>query len=265
MQLVNLEKNGSGPFLKPLGNGTGNQAFQVVGFPAQVAFSLMSMGNMSPKFEENEGEAKRNRQSLFGLIGLNSQQQIWLLPEHKTKLLGVSQEQSGTTQRCEGVLTQSPSLPLTILPADAFPVIVTDSGGSFLLLFNGSIWSADCGVVRSVIEQTQFAVVHSIEPKMMKVLVGPGICPYCYVSKVHGQFRRKGSWKPCVTKDDHIDLGRFLVNDLIQEGIPEEQIYSVDFCTGHSRSEAGESLFPSDLRSRRTGEKDGRFAIIASL
>jgi len=101
-----------------------------------------------------------------------------------------------------------------------------------------------------------------MDPAQIKVLIGPGIRPCCYVSEVTKNLKQ--DWSTYVS-DGHINLLKFITDQLEEEGVRPENIYDIGLCTWCSRTEDGEYLFFSDLRSRRLGEAEGRFIAVSTL
>ncbi len=242
------------------------------GYPADVHFSLKDLGDMSSRFPKKQEENAANRRVFFDQVALNIRNQVRLTPQHQSSVKQVwSKHGAGAEVACDAIFTTNRSLVLTILAADAPPIVVTDHRSSFLFLINGSIWSADRGIVGKAVRRARSEF--SVDPTQLEVMLGPGICRLCYVSDIHKKsgegFRNIESWTPYITespKGNHINLKGFIVDRLVEEGIPEGQIHDLNLCTWHGEvvSGSGHSFF-SSLRSSRTGEEEGRFAFAATL
>jgi copper oxidase (laccase) domain-containing protein len=166
------------------------------------------------------------------------------------------------------MFTTDRSVVLTLLPGDSFPVVITGAGEAesektnFLLLLNCGIWESDGDVIKMGIQHICRAF--STDPRRMSVVVGPGIRSCCYKSVVTDELEIKRDWSTYV-RDGHIDLPGFITNQLEEEGILPDHIYDTGLCTWCAKTESGEHLFFSDLRSDRTGDRNGRFATVAML
>ncbi len=242
-------------------------------YPADVHFSLRDLGDMSSKFPERQEENAANRRAFFDQVDLNIRKQVRLIPQHQNRVKQVwSKHDTGVEIACDAIFTTDRSLVLTILAADALPIVMSDRRrGSFLALINGSIWSADRGIIGNAVRRVRSEL--SVDPARLEVILGPGICRLCYVSDVHKKsgegFRNLESWTPYITespKGNHINLKGFIIDRLVEEGVPEEQIHDLGLCTWHGEVVAGSGhSFFSSLRSSRTGEEEGRFAFAATL
>lgn len=242
------------------------------GYPADVCFSLKDLGDMASRSPERQGENAANRRAFFDLMGLNIHKQVRLTPQHQSSVKQVwSNHDAGAEMACDAIFTIDRLLVLTILAADALPVVITDHRGSFLFLINGSIWSTDRGIVGNAVQCIRSEL--SVDPTQLEVMLGPGICRLCYVSDVHKEsgekFKSMESWTPYITespKGNHINLKGFIVDRLVEEGVPEGQIHDLNLCTWHGEVIEGSGYsFFSNLQSSRTGEEEGRFAFATTL
>ena len=241
-------------------------------YPADVHFSLRDLGDMASRFPKKQEENAANRRAFFDLVDLNIRKQVRLTPQHQSSVKQVwSNHEADAEIACDAIFTTDRSLVLTILAADALPIVVTDRRSSCLFLINGSIWSADRGIVGNAVRRARSEL--SVDPARLEVMLGPGICRLCYVSDVHKKsgegFRSMESWTPYIAespKGNHINLKGFIIDRFVEEGVPEGQIHDLNLCTWHGEvvEGSGHSFF-SSLRSSRTGEEEGRFAFATTL
>lgn len=233
-------------------------------FPVKHGFSTLSAGNMSLGWGE-EKEVERNREIFFQKVGVAKEKRIHLLPEHEDRILIVGEKEAGQIIKGDGLITTTPGISLTLCPADCFPVLITDKNVRFVSLFHVGWQGTDRKIIKKAISLIKEKL--DIEPEDLRFGIGPGI--HCYESKKAAlALLPKLRWWPFLhlgsLLDLEIDLLEYNIEQIQESGVLWENIFIADHCTCCSKASQG-YLFFSHQRTRKTGEKEGRFLTVATL
>ena len=207
------------------------------GFLVWHCFSTKEAGNMSLKYGE---DAKENLFSFLFLVGAG-QNRVHIKPEFGDRVLFVEKNDAGKTLECDGLITFSSRLVLSLCPADCAPVIVTNNRREFVALLHAGRKN-----LKEIIDSALNLIEREINLQSHQILVGigPAIKSCCYP----------------------VDLGEVIVSHLLDKhGIPRNHIFAANVCTCCTKDEKGDYLFFSHKRSQITGEKEGRFIALVSL
>lgn len=207
-------------------------------FPVIHGFSTTKAGNMSYKYGGKK-EVTKNILSLYWKLGIDMGNDVHIFPEFRTKILLVTDEVRGKTVNCDGLITTSSNISLSLSPADCLPILFTTRNIKLVGLIHGARKNLKIGIVRMAIEKLEKEL--AISPKEIIVAIGPGI-------------------KKCHYETDLLTL----VIEQLKE-VPRENIKIADFCTYCSRFKDGQYIFFSHQRAKETSEKEGRFIAVVAL
>jgi YfiH family protein len=147
---------------------------------------------------------------------------------------------------------------LGVLTADCVPILIADSGGRAVAAIHAG-WR---GTAARIAETAAVRLTEKfqIEPKALMAFIGPRIGRCCYeigedvASEIpdRSSILRRPEWpKP------HLDLGAANRQQLLNAGIPEEQIETSSLCT-----KCREDLFHS---YRRDGKRMGHMLSVIGI
>ncbi|HEV2857573.1 MAG TPA: polyphenol oxidase family protein [Solirubrobacterales bacterium] len=216
---------------------------------ARAAFSTRLGGVSGPPFDalnlgiltEDEPEAvTENRRRLASALGLESEQVVFALQVHGTRLIGHPCDQA--TPEADGHVVTKPGLAPMVLAADCLPVVLYGPGG---LAMVHAGWR---GLAGGIVE----AAAEAVDARA--AAIGPGIGPCCYEvgEEVLGAFADLGDGIAAGRMLDLPEVARRLLTEAGVEGIQ-----SAGLCTS-----CEPALFFSHRRDRR---RTGRQAGIAWL
>jgi len=224
-------------------------------------FSTMALGNMAYSWG-SEDEVNRNAESFYSRAGLDRGNRVHMLPQHGTKAVIVANDNAGQMIECDCLIARSPGLTLSVCPADC-PIIVikgADELSPFVALIHASWKGTRDGIVRETLDQLLFnrflysesldesSLYSGFSREPLMAYISPSIGCCCY--KPHLFAKIAGAKTDLISEN---------VRQLLGCGIREENITVADLCTYCSTDENGNYLFFSHQRSKRTGEKEGRF------
>jgi YfiH family protein len=222
------------------------------------AFSTRIGGVSTPPFDtlnlglntdDNPDHIRTNR-SRF-LKGLQLKDIQLALPRqihgNRTAIVTVAREYADT----DALITDKPGIGLTIQVADCLPIFLYDSNRLCIGLVHAG-W-------RGTVNQIALHAVHAMiseyrsNPADIRAFIGPSIGPLCYEvgNEVIPKFKRK------YVHDGHVNLWQCNQDQLIQAGIPVQQIQISGICT-HCHSE----LFYSH---RADGVRTGRMMAVMMI
>lgn len=223
-------------------------------------FSTMTLGNMAYSWGE-EAEVNRSAEAFYEETGLSRENRVHMLPQHKSHIMFVDEDDVGRAIDCDVLITKSSGLTLSVLPADCLPIIIksTDESSPYVALVHAGWRGTHKMVVRTAV---MFILMHGslarsvdmVSPKNLVVYIGPGIEPCCYKPGLISRIR--GATTDLIAEN---------VRQLLGCGIKEENITIADTCTYCSMGGNEKKLFFSHQRAKRTKEKEGRFVAAVAL
>lgn len=230
-------------------------------------FSTKGLGNMSSSWGP-EDEVNRNAEAFYTKTGLNRESRVHMLPQHGTKVVFVDNDNAGQTIECDCLATRSPGLTLSVCPADCLPIIIkgADEHSLFVALIHAGWKGTRDGIMREALDQlllNRFLYSESLDElslysgsscEPLMAYIGPGVGSCCY--KPSFVSKRLGAKTDLVSEN---------TRQLLECGVKEENIIIANSCTYCSKDENGNNLFFSHQRSKRTKEREGRFAAIVAL
>ena len=228
-----------------------------------LAFSLRKAGNMSAKWGPKQ-EAEENVRRFYQQAGFN-QDRVHLHLEQGTKIILVGKENKGQTISGDGLITTTPELTLSLYLADCLPIIITQISqqSSFVGLIHAGWRGTDQRIIEKAIQSIKRNL--KVDPSQLLVLVGPGIHLGCYYHpKLASRLSKKSGWRTFIRKG-FIDLVGYNIQQAMEAGVQQQNFLIANECTACSRSNQQDYLFFSHYRSKKTGEKEGRFAAAVAL
>lgn len=157
---------------------------------------------------------------------------------------------------------------LSLVVGDCIPIVLVDPEAKVLALIHGGWRSLVAGILAKTINEM---VDVGAKKTNMWVWIGPGIRPCCYHSSNKPIQADEQDWCSAITKlddfeqekndsnsDYKIDLPMYIISSLQNNGLAKNHIIDDGICTCCS-----DGQFFSHVRSKRTGEVDGRFVVAA--
>ncbi len=228
--------------------------------------STVQDGNMSFRWGEKL-QVIEDREKFLKKIGIDVKDTIVMKSEENwTDIMVVGNEDKtrgvykiDETRGCGVLITRQKNLCLFLLIADCFPAVVYDAKLGILAMVHLGRQGVDGQLPKLVMKE--FISMGSY-PENIRVIVGPGIqkVSYTWTGKLPVDANKWGEFvgKTCKNKWLIDNIG-FLRSQFIEIGVLEEniKISNVDVRTN--------SNYFSHARSCASGEKEGRFAMVAMM
>lgn len=226
------------------------------------AHSDKSDGNMSFKWGSEE-EVSRNREVFFNKLGVKSEKIAAMDLKHGTDIARVSRS-PGDKEMIEAdcLMTKSQNVFLFVLTGDCLPVIFYDPIMKILALAHLSRINTPEGFLEKIIKKF---LEEGSKAEDIVVAIGPGVGKGSYIFDKEELAERKlgKEWDDFIVEIAGgrfgVDLAGYSVHQLVSAGVLPEHIVVSDIDTIADRN------FFSHYRSMKTGEKEGRMAIVVSL
>lgn len=173
-----------------------------------------------------------NRKKFFARTGVNPEKAVKMELIHGNRVVAVSPKDSGKRIReCDGLVTNSPGLPLALPVADCLPIAFFDPVTKSIGLAHAG-WR---GLQKEIIKNTVLLLQKDfgVEPTYLEVLIGAHICPMHYEVKddVLGKLK---NYSEAINKKDgkeFLDLGKVAQMQLLNLGVKKENIETDGRCT----------------------------------
>ena len=141
---------------------------------------------------------------------------------HGATIRLVNQVSDAVLPKCDGLVTNQPRVALTLRSADCLPLIAYDP-------FQRVVGVAHAGW-RGVKARIPEQLVGAMERSQVLVGIGPGIGPCCYA--VGKEFEEWfGAHLRTRNGTRYLDLGEAATAQLVNAGVPHENIYPAPWCT----------------------------------
>jgi YfiH family protein len=228
--------------------------------------STAAGGNMSFLFGERD-EVLANRRKFLLKTGIDLGQCATVRLKHEDRIFTVTENNAGAGMRdlesapeADALITKEMGIGLFLMVADCAPALVYDPVKSVLALVHLG-WR---GVEEHLIQKVIMRMVRDYGSKIedMEILIGPAIQKESYKFEVPPQKEFPG-WESYIFKDSdnlyHVDFLSYIKDQLLELKIKEGQ-FSVSSIDTFSSNE-----YFSHRRSELTGEKEGRFAVVAVM
>jgi copper oxidase (laccase) domain-containing protein len=233
-----------------------------------AAWSQVADGNMAHRYGDAD-EVNVSRAKFLAALGLTPADCVRLAVTEGTAdrirvvgrdLAGRSMDGGDPDFYCDAFITDEPGLALWLLVADCLPIIFFDPQTPRIALAHCGFVSTDLRLAAKVVAKLQQL---GSNPADLQVVIGPGIQAKSYIFDNSHMKSTGPEWKSFLTHPDPthtaIDLFAYNLAQLTGAGVPESQIHvsAVDVATDPD--------FFSHVRSWRTGEPEGRFAVLIAL
>lgn len=234
-------------------------------FPGKFFVSTAKAGNVIG----NEPAVRENRQYIYNQFGVVGDEVVHMNPNHLSHVEMVDESYAGEWVDGDALVTTVPDLPLEVSAGDCFPIAMSGRG-AVLALVHGGRKSVEEGVIRNALISMDFKLSWSLRPESVQVAIGPGLKKCCYAFEVQQNLiGKQPEWHKYIS-ENHLDLERWIIEELKELGIKEKNITSSSFCTYCSKDNEGNPLFFSHKRVRdkeedgtQNREKEQRFLAIA--
>jgi YfiH family protein len=210
-------------------------------------------GALHPQRDDRLERIELSRRILREQLGIQGAQVAIPKQCHSATVLVV--DRPGTYESCDGLVTAEKHLGLAVVVADCVPLMLVDARRHVVAALHAG-WRGTAGRIAERgldLMRTNFGT----EPSDVKAFIGPSadVCCYEVGEEVFSQFpeavrvRKNGSV--------HLDLKRENQRQLLEAGVPAEQIEVSPYCTICTPD-----LFHS---YRRDGERSGRMIAVIAL
>lgn len=212
--------------------------------------------NLGFQLEESRENVLENYRRITEALEIKPEQLVLTKQEHETNVLKVDKDDCGKGifkerdyTSADGLITNEKGVALTVFGADCVPMIFYDHVNKVIATAHAG-WRGTVGdIAGKTVEK--FREEYGCEPKNIKVVIGPSICPDCYEvsSDVADRFLEK--YPDAITKKHAVNeeyktysvltkgkegkyqLNLWLANhiNLRAAGIKSENIYLGGMCT----------------------------------
>jgi purine-nucleoside/S-methyl-5'-thioadenosine phosphorylase / adenosine deaminase len=207
----------------------------------------------------------KNRARFARAIGINPKDLVTLRQVHGNRLVVLTEATDPQLIRGapgDGLLTNRPELPLGVITADCFPVILAAPHVPAVGIVHAGRQGIAVGVASTAIALMSQAF--DVPPEAMFVAIGPGIGSCCYevdeasAEPFEAQFTVNDAvYRPSRPGHLYLDLQKAIVQQFRLAGVPSTHIWGADLCTAcHSH------WFYS---YRREGQRSGRMLNVVMI
>jgi YfiH family protein len=237
--------------------------FSLQQFPAWHGFfartggeSSVPYASLNTAYMTDDPDSSLNRDRLFGALGIDKKPIRILNPCHGEQIVFTAEREWHDKARdvliqTDAAFTRTPGSYFLVSTADCIPAIFTDFNHSFA----GMAHLGWRGLVSRFTEKIVAALKdhYALHPDSIQVGIGPMIYPCCYRFKDPVQ-KNDPFWQPflrdCEDGQTAIDLASAFRTQIIQSGIPHENILETGLCTG-CRNAVFFSCYKEGYRSGR--------------
>jgi polyphenol oxidase len=208
---------------------------------------------------------QENRARFGRAVGFNPSDLIVLQQVHGSQIIVLRQTHDPLLMRGmpgDGLITTRPELPLGIITADCFPVIIAAPTVPAAGIVHAGRKGIALRIVSGAIEL--LCREFHVPPAAVFVAVGPGIGRCCYevdeasAEPFQAQFRpNQAVVRPSRSGHRYLDLQRAILLQLCDAGVPSAHLWCADLCT---------ACHPQWLYSyRREGPRSGRMLNVVMI
>ncbi|MBI4744382.1 MAG: peptidoglycan editing factor PgeF [Actinobacteria bacterium] len=213
--------------------------------------------------DERENVIK-NRLKLIEAFGFKESFLTCAEQVHSSRCVFVSEEQAGSggfdhresLKNTDGLITNLKNVPLTLFFADCVPVVMVDKH-NFVAGIAHAGWK---GTYEEISKKMLVEITGEYNSAFseISVFIGPSIGSCCYEvdESLSDAFKRKFKGVGLKNKRN-LDLAEINKYQLIELGVLEENILSLDICTS-----CNSDLFFSHRRDKKTGRQAGIVALL---
>ena len=194
---------------------------------------------------DTEEHLLKNKKILCSAFDIPEQNLVTVNQVHGDRLLIVDEKtqdwQHGKKLEYDGIISAIPGVPVGIKTADCVPVFLVDRARRVIGAVHAGWKGTSLGIVARAVDA--FIKKFASEPADILAAIGPAIGPCCYeVDKtVFHNFDNKQDKESFFTKCTEegkwmLDLPAANRSQLLDAGVPPENIFSADICTSCNRN-----------------------------
>lgn len=216
-------------------------------------------GNMSGRFGD-EAIVKQNIDSFFGKLNIRKQDTLRLHLTNDNHLTDLERKLKCDSIKTDAIVTKLTDYYFYLGFADCIPMVAYDDKNN-ILGFAHLGWKNICGRLQKKVLDLMVNKYNS-NIDNIKVFFGPSILKESYAFPQPAQLEMPEWEKYIFKKDDlyHIDLQKYIIDDLISLGVKESNICENTINT------ATDKRFYSHFRSQHNMEEmEGRFIFGTSI
>lgn len=209
-------------------------------FKRKKDFLVYEMKNITIAFSTAESDRSFNRNTDYGIKNLNTIKEdfnlkdvVYLNQIHSDKVYKYDKEFLDINDKeGDAIVTDEKDTAIGVFTADCVPIIIANDNCKVV----ATIHSGWRGTYESIVlcALDKMREDFNIDIKDTKVFIGPHIKKCCY--EVSEELKDKFIQRTKLTKDKifngmNLSLEACILNDLINYGVREENIYSLNLCT----------------------------------
>jgi polyphenol oxidase len=188
---------------------------------------------------DERARVQGNRARFARSIGVNASDLVTLRQVHGNRVVTLTETTDPERIRGtpgDGLLTNRPNLPLGVITADCFPVVLAAPDVPAV----GIVHAGRRGIATQVVSTAIALMSQTFDalPEALFVAVGPGIGCCCYevdeasAAPFQTQFTLNHAvYRPSRRGHLYLDLQQAIVAQLHQSGVPSTHIWHADLCT----------------------------------
>jgi purine-nucleoside/S-methyl-5'-thioadenosine phosphorylase / adenosine deaminase len=216
-------------------------------------------GNMSVNWG-SEDEVINNRKKFLKKLGLSYSECVMASLMRGTGIRVTDSHDRGKYPECDCLITAQTGLPLMMVTADCFPVVLYEPAEKLLALVHLGYQGTDGRLAEKAVRRL---LKMGAECSRLEVFIGPGVRKESYRWK-GGEVNQSGdkNWQAFLEIKNgftHVDIPEYIKKQLADGGIKPENITDSMIDTGRDRN------YFSHYRAKRTGEPEGRFATVVMM
>lgn len=217
-------------------------------------------GNLSLEYGSKK-EVSDNEKKIAQALAIDRRSFYSVKQVHGTKIKIIkSKKAKQGEEEADGLITDQKNIFLMVKTADCLPVLFFDPVKKVVAAVHVG-WR---GAIEKIFLTSLIKMINSFNCQLKNILacIGPGIGVCCFKHKNLIQSKLP-EWKDFIKEEKNgwqsADIKGFIKSQLIDVGIKEKNIETMNVCTNCSKE------FFSHFRCMQTGEKEGRFATIIGL
>lgn len=223
-----------------------------------------SYGDFSPN-HDSSSKVKKNLQKAAKKLEISPTDIVAVNQVHGTNIVNIKTTREKQVVRNEkvdadGLITNLPNTFLLLKTADCIPLFIFDPKKNIVGLIHVG-WRGAMGKIHEKVIGKMESTFNS-KRKNLLIGLGPSICAKCYITADKPQQAALHHWKKHISKKPdgwHVDLTGFVIDTLVRCKLPKKNIEMINQCTCES------DKWFSHVRSKKSGESEGRFASIIGL
>jgi YfiH family protein len=214
---------------------------------------------------DERGRVQENRRRYGHAVGFDAEALVALRQVHGNRVAVLSAGDAPHALRGspgDALITDRPRLPLAVITADCFPVVLVAPNGPAVGIAHAGRRGTAAQLVPAAIEL--MCREYGVTPQGIVAAVGPGIGGCCYeVDEASAEpFLSQFSAAEAVHRSSrpghlYLDLQQAILRQLAATGVPMSRIWSVNLCT---------ACHPQWFYSyRRDGQRSGRMLNVVMI